>query len=202
METFSALLAICAGNSPVPGEFPAQRPVTRSLDVFFDLRLNRRLQLCKQSWGWWFETPLRPLWRHNDVYEIWVLIWIIGHITKMVETDPIMVWPIYEHNTFITKWQFSYWISEIYHKKIEALNWCKHDGIAKKEKNRKSFLDKWKLFITAFTLIYFRILLFLKCPELLDYLLYFEVLYCWEKAPGLFSNIMFELTSQCWSLDT
>ena len=43
METFSALLAICAGNSPVPGEFPAQRPITRSFDVFFDLRLNKRL---------------------------------------------------------------------------------------------------------------------------------------------------------------
>ena len=28
METFSALLAICAGNSPVTGEFPAQRPAT------------------------------------------------------------------------------------------------------------------------------------------------------------------------------
>ena len=34
METFSALLAICAENSPVPGEFPAQWPVTRSFDVF------------------------------------------------------------------------------------------------------------------------------------------------------------------------
>ena len=55
METFSALLAICAGNSPVPGDFPAQRPVTRSFDVFFDLRPNKRL--CKQTWGWWFETP-------------------------------------------------------------------------------------------------------------------------------------------------
>ena len=43
METFSALLAICAGNSPVPGEFPAQRPVMRSFDVFFDLRLNKQL---------------------------------------------------------------------------------------------------------------------------------------------------------------
>ena len=41
METFSALLAFCAGNSPVTGELPAQRPVTRSLDVFFDLRLNK-----------------------------------------------------------------------------------------------------------------------------------------------------------------
>ena len=35
MEPFSALLAICAGNSPVPGEFPAQRPVTRSFDFFY-----------------------------------------------------------------------------------------------------------------------------------------------------------------------
>ena len=62
METFAALLALCAGNSPVPGEFPAQRPVTRSFDVFFDLCLNKRLS--KQSWGWWFETPSRLLWRH------------------------------------------------------------------------------------------------------------------------------------------
>ena len=43
METFSALLAICTGNSPVSGEFPTQRPVTQSFDVFFDLRLNKRL---------------------------------------------------------------------------------------------------------------------------------------------------------------
>ena len=59
METFSALLALCAGNSSVTGEFPAQRPVTRSFDVFFDLRLNKRLN--KQSLGWWFETLSRPL---------------------------------------------------------------------------------------------------------------------------------------------
>ena len=61
MKTFSALLAICR-NSLVTGELPAQRPVTRSFDVFFDLRLNK--QLSKQWWGWWFETPLCPLWRH------------------------------------------------------------------------------------------------------------------------------------------
>ena len=65
METFSALWAICAGNSPVPGEFPAQMPVTRSFDIFFDLRLNKRLS--KQSWGWWFETLSHPLWRHSNV---------------------------------------------------------------------------------------------------------------------------------------
>ena len=35
METFSALLAFCAGNSPVTGEFPSQRPLTQSFDVFF-----------------------------------------------------------------------------------------------------------------------------------------------------------------------
>ena len=63
MEIFSALLAICAGNSSVPGEFPGQRPVTRSFGVFFDLRPNKRLS--KQSWGWWFETPSRPLWMRN-----------------------------------------------------------------------------------------------------------------------------------------
>ena len=42
METYFALLAICAGNSPVPGDFPAQRPVTRSVYIFFDLRPNTR----------------------------------------------------------------------------------------------------------------------------------------------------------------
>ena len=62
METFSTLLALCAGNSPVTGEFPSQRPVARRFDVFFDLRSNKRLS--KHSWGWWFETPSRPLWRH------------------------------------------------------------------------------------------------------------------------------------------
>ena len=69
METFSALLDICAGNSLVTGEFPSQRPVTRSFDVFFDLHLDKRLS--KQSWGWWFETPSCPLWRHcNDLTDL------------------------------------------------------------------------------------------------------------------------------------
>ena len=55
---------LCAGNSPVTGEFPALRPVTRSFDVLFDMRLDKRLS--KQSCGWWFETPSRPLWRHSN----------------------------------------------------------------------------------------------------------------------------------------
>ena len=40
METFSALLAICAGNSPVNGELPAQKQVARRFDVLFDMRPN------------------------------------------------------------------------------------------------------------------------------------------------------------------
>ena len=62
MEIISALLALCAGNSLITGEFPSQRPVTRSFDVFFDLRLNK--QLRKQLSGWWIETPLRSFLRH------------------------------------------------------------------------------------------------------------------------------------------
>ena len=80
MKTFSALLAISAGNLLVTGEFPAQRPVTRRFGAFFYLRLNNRLS--KQSWGWWFGTPSRPLWRHcNDtsllcILLLWILLWI------------------------------------------------------------------------------------------------------------------------------
>ena len=79
METFSALLAICAGNSPVLGEFPAQRPVTRSFDVYFDLRPNKRLSL--QSWGLWFETPSRPLWSHRNVTTL--THWPLGDLTTL-----------------------------------------------------------------------------------------------------------------------
>ena len=71
MEICSVLLVICAGNSPVSGEFPAQRPVTRGFDVFFDLRLSERLS--KHSWGWWLETPSPLLWRHIDGILHWHL---------------------------------------------------------------------------------------------------------------------------------
>ena len=54
------------GEFTGPDEFPTQRPVTRSFDTFFDLRLNK--QLSKQSWGWWFEMLSHPLWRHCNDY--------------------------------------------------------------------------------------------------------------------------------------
>ena len=78
---FSALLAICAGNSLVTGDFPTQRPVMWGFDVFFDLHLNKRLS--KQSWGWWFETPSHPLWRHcNDKSKAW-------HVTGPIWRKPM-----------------------------------------------------------------------------------------------------------------
>ena len=63
METFSALLALCAGNSPV-SEFPAQRPVTRSFDVFFDLRLNN---------GWVNNREADDLRCHRTHYDVIVM---------------------------------------------------------------------------------------------------------------------------------
>ena len=95
METFSALLAICAGNSPVPGEFPTQSPVTRSFDVYFDLRPNKRLS--KQSWGWWFETLSCSLWRHRNEERIYIpllkthadaacdlIAWCLGFVINII----------------------------------------------------------------------------------------------------------------------
>ena len=83
METFSVLLA---GNSQVTGEFRAQRPVTRSFDVFFDVRLN--IRLSKQWCGWWVDTPSHPLWRHcnegparcNLGISIGTLTFLQGHV--------------------------------------------------------------------------------------------------------------------------
>ena len=87
METFSTLLALCAGNSPVTGEFPSQRPVTRSFDVFIDLRLN--IRLSKQSPGWWFQTSSRSLWRHcNDSWHVPQACSAFFTIWSIVAPDP------------------------------------------------------------------------------------------------------------------
>ena len=95
-ETFSALLALCAGNSPVSGEFPAQRPVTRSFDVFFDLRPGGRLS--KHSWGWWLETPPCPLWRQSNEKKTTALDVYTGHTLKQ---QPSWLWH-HQMETFST----------------------------------------------------------------------------------------------------
>ena len=65
------------------GEFPTQRPVTRSFDVFFDVRLIKRLS--KHSRGWWFETLSHPLWRHRNTY--------LGHN----KSHDVLHWPYERH---------------------------------------------------------------------------------------------------------
>ena len=66
METFSALLAICAGNSPVTGEFPAQRPVTQRFDVFFFI----------YAWvkGWVNNQEAGDLRRHRAHYAVTMMV--------------------------------------------------------------------------------------------------------------------------------
>ena len=64
MEIYSALLAFCAGNSPVTGEFPAQRPMTRSFGVFFDLRLIN---------GWVNNREAGDLRRHREHYDVIIM---------------------------------------------------------------------------------------------------------------------------------
>ena len=114
MEAFSALLTICAGNSPVPGELPAQRAVTRSFDVFFDLRMNKRLS--KHSWGWWLETLSHPLWRHRNVTITFTLLHTMacrmcgGQSNELVQNNIIRIghqWT-YWHKINISVYQTRY----------------------------------------------------------------------------------------------
>ena len=61
----ATVTGLLCGEFTGPGEFPTQRPVTRSFDVYLDLRLNKRLS--KQWWGWWFATPSWSLWCQCNV---------------------------------------------------------------------------------------------------------------------------------------
>ena len=65
MEIISALLALCAGNSPVTDEFPSQSPVTRSLDIFF---------ICAWINGWVNNREAGDLRRHHAHYDVTVLL--------------------------------------------------------------------------------------------------------------------------------
>ena len=66
METFSALLVLCAGNSPVTGEFPAQRPVTRSFDVSL---------ICARINGWVNNVEAGDLRGQCVHYDVIVMDW-------------------------------------------------------------------------------------------------------------------------------
>ena len=85
---FSALLAFCAGNSLVNDEFPSQKPLTWSFDVFFDLRLNQ--QLSKQERRRWFGTSSRPLWQHCNDRASYILFSIgLGNALLLVPCQEI-----------------------------------------------------------------------------------------------------------------
>ena len=78
METFSALLAICAGNTPVPGEFPAKRPVTRSFDVSL---------ICARINGWVNNGEAGDFRRHPAHYDVtvmWRVEFIIVHEQTLI----------------------------------------------------------------------------------------------------------------------
>ena len=68
MEAFSTLLVLCAGNSPVTGDFPSQSPVMWSFGVFFDLSQNKRLS--KQSKRRWSETLSRSFCHHCNAEQL------------------------------------------------------------------------------------------------------------------------------------
>ena len=97
METFSALLALSEGKPPATGGLPSQRPVTRSSDVFFGQRMNKRM--IKKLRRRWFETPSCQLWRHcNEKHhqtpssEIFVIIVKIIINFLNVKSDPVWIY--------------------------------------------------------------------------------------------------------------
>ena len=100
------------GEFTGPGEFPTQKPVTRSFDVFFDLRLNKRLS--KQPWGWWFETTSWSLWRHrnanNELYwdslELWLFLCCLGRFRKHQSRS--RCWLVHVHQLLMDYWEIFY----------------------------------------------------------------------------------------------
>ena len=90
------------GEFTGPGEFPAQKPVTRSFVIFFDLRLNK--WLSKQSWGWWFETLSCSLWRHFNVYKDFRDVLMAVMYTRRIRLNGKPYSTKY-YNTTTTKWR-------------------------------------------------------------------------------------------------
>ena len=115
-ETFSVLLGLCVRNSPVNGEFPSQRPVTRSFDIPLTCALNKRLS--KQSGDWWVETQSRPLWRH----------WI-GMIWKRNSIFNGFIW---QHGTLLLPWfNFNTSSNYIHHKVFSEITYPSPNPVMK-----------------------------------------------------------------------
>ena len=82
MDTFSALLALCAGNSPVTGEFPAQRPVTR--DLMFSL-------ICAWIEGWVNNREAGDLRRHRAHYDVTVMTSLVSSGSSSSESRLVSI---------------------------------------------------------------------------------------------------------------
>ena len=114
---FSSLLILCVGNAPATSGFPAQKPVTRSFEVFFDLHLNKRLS--KQSRCQWFETPSHSLWRHWNGNTFSLGDWYpLGNFVKHNTIHLVKI--TFSHYVMITgNFQFSCcWINSLVRKYI------------------------------------------------------------------------------------
>ena len=110
-ETFSALLALCVGNSPVTGGLPSQRPVTRSFNDLFDLCQNKRLS--KQSRRRWFETPWHSYWRHcnaNEAVTVAKLVHVPNQCWLLVSNT--------QHSIYHIQWEICVILI------LKYLKWC------------------------------------------------------------------------------
>ena len=105
------------GEFTGPGEFPTQRPVTRSFDVFFDLRLNK--WLSKQPWGWWIETPSWSLWRQcNGKVKSQLCLWLL--FTMLYSGIIMPMRPTNERLCYIVMSSLIGWA----HTQIDPCEWC------------------------------------------------------------------------------
>ena len=112
MESFSALLVLCEGNSPVTGECPSKRPVMQSFDIFCDLLLNK--WLSKASGRRWFETLSRSLWRHCNGLSI--NLWLRPHHSMGIKPLP---WNLMAR-LLTCRWSAAATVSTNYNRHVDA----------------------------------------------------------------------------------
>ena len=130
METFSALLFLCTENSRVTGEFPSERPVTRSFDAFFDLRLNK--ELSTQWRSRWLETPVHSLWPHSNGF--------------MAKNEQLFQSVLCDIRVRYANWTHE-WLNNqtigVSKKKSPYIQWCTHHALAKF--HLKWFNPRWNI---------------------------------------------------------
>ena len=119
MESFYALSAPCAGNSPVTGVFPRQIASDAELWCFL-WSAHEKTQLSKQLRRRWFETPWRSLWRHCN--ELWVLLRVPAPFAKILQPTRKNVHTVIELVEFdIGTWHLSATVKKTF--LISKINW-------------------------------------------------------------------------------